>query len=118
MPLSEHEQRMLDEMERNLYGRDSDVHVAPAGGIPRPHYRAIILGSVIALAGLGIIIAAVVTHIIVLGVVGFAAILTGVILAGRPGSPQEYPQATRQTQRPTRSSFSERMAQKWDERDQ
>ncbi|MFZ4079554.1 MAG: DUF3040 domain-containing protein, partial [Microbacteriaceae bacterium] len=24
MPLSEHEKRLLDEMERNLYGRDAD----------------------------------------------------------------------------------------------
>ena len=118
MPLSEHEQRMLDEMERNLYGRDSDVHSAPAGGIPRPNYRAIAIGVVLALAGLGLILGGVMTHLVLLGVAGFAVVVAGVLLGTRPGKPEEYPTATRQGKRPSRPSFSERMADKWDQREQ
>lgn len=118
MPLSEHEQRMLDEMERNLYGRDSDVHAAPAGGIPRPNYRAIAVGVVLGLIGLGLILGGVMSHLIVLGIAGFAVLMAGVLLGTRPGKPEEFPSATRQGKRPSRPSFSERMADKWDQREQ
>lgn len=118
MPLSEHEQRMLDEMERNLYGRDSDVHAAPVGGIPRPNYRAIVVGIILGFSGLGLVLGGVISHLIILGVVGFAVVVAGVLVGTRPGKPQEYPGATRQTKRPSRPSFSERMADKWDQREQ
>jgi len=49
MPLSEHEQRLLDEMERNLYGHDADVTSTAFVGMPRPNYRAIVLGVILAL---------------------------------------------------------------------
>jgi hypothetical protein len=112
---------MLDEMERNLYGRDSDVHAAPAGGIPRPNYRAIVIGVVLSLAGLGLILGGVMTHLVLLGVAGFAVVVAGVLLGTRPGKPEEYPTTTRQSKRPSRPSrpsFSERMADKWDQREQ
>lgn len=118
MPLSEHEQRMLDEMERNLYGRDSDVHAAPAGGIPRPNYRAMVIGVVVALAGMALILGGVMSHLVVLGVAGFAVVVAGVLIGTRPGKPEEYPSAARQAKRPPRPSFSERMADKWDQREQ
>ena len=118
MPLSEHEQRMLDEMERNLYGRDSDVHAAPAGGMPRPNYRAILVGVILSLSGLGLILGGVMSHVIVLGVAGFAVVVAGVLVGTRPGKPEEYPNATRQTKRPARPSFAQRMAEKWDQREQ
>ena len=118
MPLSEHEQRMLDEMERNLYGRDSDVHAAPAGGMPRPNYRAIASGVVLSVVGIAMILGGVMSHLIALGVVGFAVVVAGVLVGTRPGKPEEFPHATRQTRRPARPSFSERMADKWDQREQ
>lgn len=118
MPLSEHEQRMLDEMERNLYGRDSDVHAAPAGGMSRPNYRAILVGVILGLSGLGLILGGVMSHVIVLGVAGFAVVVAGVLVGTRPGKPEEYPNATRQTKRPARPSFAQRMAEKWDQREQ
>ena len=70
MPLSEHEQRLLDEMERNLYGRDADVVSASGAGL-RPNYRALTLGSVLAVVGVGVMVTAVMMQIIVLGVIGF-----------------------------------------------
>ena len=54
MPLSEQEQRLLEEMERNLYRNDADF-VAAVGGVRgrRPNYRAIVLGVLLAVAGVG-----------------------------------------------------------------
>ena len=48
MPLSEHEQRLLEEMERSLYNNDADfvATVSPRGA--RPNYRRIALGALIA----------------------------------------------------------------------
>lgn len=116
MPLSEHEQRLLDEMERNLYGREADVVSTTLSGMPRPNYRAIVLGVVVALAGLGAILSGVIANIVLLGVAGFAIMFTGVMIAARPGQPREaIPEAQ---QKKATSSFMKRMEQRWDERDQ
>lgn len=118
MPLSEHEQRMLDEMERNLYGRDSDVHATPTGGLPRPHYPAIFLGVVLGLSGLAMILAGVMTHLIVLGIAGFVVVMAGVLIGTRPGKPREVSPDARSSRGSSRSSFAQRMAEKWDQREQ
>jgi predicted lipid-binding transport protein (Tim44 family) len=118
MPLSEHEQRLLDEMERNLYGHDADVTSTAFVGMPRPNYRAIILGVVIALAGLGGLIAGVMVQNVLIGIAGFAAMFAGVLVASKPGAPA--PAATTSstsTKKSSGSSFIKRMEQRWDERD-
>ena len=114
MPLSEHEQRLLDEMERNLYGRDADVTSTAFVGMPRPNYRAIVLGVLIVLAGLGGLLAGVMTHMILIGIAGFVVMFVGVLVASKPGAPAE---AADKKPRSTGSSFMQRMEQRWDERD-
>ena len=119
MPLSEHEQRLLDEMERNLYGRDADV-VSPRGAGIRPNYRALTLGIVLAAAGIGVMVAAVMMQFILLGVVGFVVTFVGALIASRPASGSNAGSgSTTQSAKPAaarRSSFMDRMQQKWDER--
>jgi hypothetical protein len=117
MPLSEHEQRLLDEMERNLYGTDSDVHSAPLGGMPRPNYRAIVLGAVVVVAGLGALLGGVVSHLIVVGIAGFAVMFAGVLIATRPGVPLEFPPASGRTSPRSKPSFMQRMEARWEQRD-
>ena len=53
MPLSEQEQRLLDEMERHLMSNDTDVVTAPSRALS---YRNIVLGSILVLAGLGALV--------------------------------------------------------------
>ena len=117
MPLSEHEQRLLDEMERNLYGRDADV-VSTSGGGLRPNYRALTIGIVVAVVGIGVMVSAVMSQIIVLGILGFIVTFAGALIAARPGrSAGDAPTPGSPTSpRAGRSSFMERMQQKWDER--
>jgi len=119
MPLSEHEQRLLDEMERNLYGRDADV-VSPRGTGIRPNYRALTLGVVLAAAGIGVMVAAVMMQFIVLGVIGFVVTFVGALIASRPATgPGAGTGSKAQPSKPSasrRSSFMDRMQQKWDER--
>lgn len=114
MPLSEHEQRLLDEMERNLYGHDADVVSTTLSAMPRPNYRAIVIGVIVALAGLGALVAGVMMQMVIVGIVGFIAMFFGVLIASRPGQPREAAPATERKK--STSSFMQRMEQKWDER--
>ncbi len=86
MPLSEQEQRLLEEMERNLYRNDADF-VHAVGGVRgrRPNYRAIVLGVLLAVAGVGGLIAGVALNILIIGIVGFALMFAGVLIAITPG---------------------------------
>ena len=51
MPLSEHEQRLLEEMERSLYQNDADFVAKVGGRRGKPAYRTIVLGILLAIVG-------------------------------------------------------------------
>jgi len=85
MPLSEQEQRLLEEMERSLYHNDADF-VATVGATKlRPSYRSIALGVLLVVAGIALLIAGVALHQLWLGIVGFIVMFGGVLLAITPG---------------------------------
>jgi len=125
MPLSEQEQRLLDEMERHLLHNDADIVSAPSGDRTLS-YRNLVYGAVLLLVGVGALVAGVALGgtlgpvvSIVIGVIGFAAMLVGVILAAtpvrrtgptvvRPGSSAKPPQNS--------ASFMDRMNDRWDRR--
>ncbi len=119
MPLSEQEQRLLDEMERHLMRNDADV-VAPSEGRPLS-YRNIVYGAVLALVGIGGLIVGVSTSLVVVGVIAFLVMLGGVILAVTPAkgaspmprtaTPGAPPSSTRAGQ-----TFMDRMSDRWDRR--
>lgn len=82
MPLSEHEQRLLEQMERALYAEDPKF----ASSLQRPTFRGaskgrLTIGVLVLLAGLGLLITGVAVKLEPLGVVGFIAMLAGVVLA-------------------------------------
>ncbi|GAA4286796.1 DUF3040 domain-containing protein [Georgenia daeguensis] len=80
MPLSEYEQRMLQQMEQQL--RSDDPRLANTlADRPRPNVRRLSLGILLFLLGLGGLIGGVATGYIWLGVLGFVAMLGGVLLA-------------------------------------
>lgn len=125
MPLSEQEQRLLDEMERHLMQNDADVVSAPAG--PQVlSYRNLIIGALVVLGGLGAVIAGIAlwrTSLplgLALGVVGFAAMLGGVILAltpvkGTMPAPRQSGSGKARGSRQT-TSFMDRMNERWERR--
>ena len=81
MPLSEHEQRLLEQMERALYAEDPKFATAlrSNSGIRGSRGRAA-LGVVAFLAGIGLLMTGAVTMIIALGVLGFVVMLVGALL--------------------------------------
>ena len=63
MPLSEHEQRQLEQIEQALYREDPKFGRLVRSSDPRVHYkRKLVQASVGVLAGAGAIVAGVVTH--------------------------------------------------------
>ena len=85
MPLSEQEQRLLEEMERSLYHNDADFVAGGAGHRGRPTYSMVVVGVLLAIVGLAGMITGVVIRQPAVGVIGFIAMFTGVLLALTPG---------------------------------
>jgi hypothetical protein len=118
MPLSEQEQRLLDEMERHLMRNDADVVSAPRDGRTLS-YRNIVYGTILVLLGLGGLIIGVSTDLVVVGVIAFIVMLGGVVLAVTPTpGPGRLPLDPEKpaTQRSGSSSFMDRMNDRWDRR--
>jgi hypothetical protein len=88
MPLSEHEQRLLDEMERSLYQNEADVLSTAGMGRRAPNYTAIASGVVLGAIGLGVMLTGVGMNITALGIIGFVVLFVGVMVAvAIPGKP-------------------------------
>jgi len=84
MPLSEQEQRLLEEMERSLYQNDADfvATVSPRRG--RPNYTIVVVGVLVAVLGIGLLVTGVIIQQPLVGVLGFAVMFVGVLLAVAP----------------------------------
>jgi len=84
MPLSEQEQRLLDEMERNLYQNDADFVATVGARRGRPNYRGIVLGVIIVVLGIAALIVGVALQLPPVGVIGFIVMFAGVLVAITP----------------------------------
>lgn len=86
MPLSEHEQRLLDQMEQALYDDDPKFVSRLAEDPARTHTRKrMIIGGAVVLAGLALIVLGVASQLIWLGGIGFAVMVAGGGYALTPG---------------------------------
>ncbi len=113
MALSEHEQRLLDEMERNLLQHDTDV-VAPGSARGSLRYGWLALGILVAIVGLGLVILGMVFQLPIVGVAGFAVMIVGVLLASRRGRTHETPDAPNGGK--ARPSFMSTLEDRWEHR--
>ena len=123
MPLSEHEQRLLDEMERNLYQNDADF-VAHISHAPRRRsaYRSVVLGVLVAVVGVAALITGVFLQQPVIGILGFLVMFAGVLLAISPGRRRGEPATftegggTAPKRAKGSSDFMDRLGERWDKR--
>lgn len=99
MPLSEQEQRLLDEMERNLYRADAD-DVATVGPRGRASYTAIALGIVAGVVGLVVLVVGVVVRQPLVGVGGFVVMFAGALFAFAPPRRLTVPRDAGDARRP------------------
>ena len=84
MPLSEHEQKMLDEMERQLFADDPRLARAFAPKAPprrNGNGRRILIGLGAVVIGLGVLVLAVSLPAVWLGVIAFIGMLAGAVYA-------------------------------------
>lgn len=121
MPLSEQEQRLLDEMERSLYQNDADFVGSTGTGRGRTNYRFVAIGVLIAVVGIGVLITGVVVRQPLVGILGFAIMFVGVLLAVAPpksGSTSTAgPSSSRGGRsRESRSGFMDSLQDRWDRR--
>ncbi|QIM16380.1 DUF3040 domain-containing protein [Leucobacter insecticola] len=121
MALSEHEQRLLDEMERGFYRSEADVLQTTSSSRRRVNYRTLVLGIIVAVVGVGVLIGGVAAQLLWLGLIGFAVMLGGVMLMMARGSEPELTaehiaEGGKSPRKETRETLSERAERRWDER--
>ncbi|GII88696.1 membrane protein [Sphaerisporangium siamense] len=123
MPLSEHEQRLLDQIEQALYSEDPKWANTVRISDPRNHYkRRLVKASIGFVLGVVLLMVGVVAPIIPLGVGGFVVMLAACLWGlsswkrmngfggdaraqGGPGRPER--------RRGSRQGFMERMEERW-----
>jgi hypothetical protein len=122
MPLSEQEQRLLEEMERSLYHNDADfvATVAPRRG--KPNYTVLVVGILVGVLGIATLVAGVVIPQPLVGILGFAVMFAGVLIAVAPpkhSTPSQPPvpgNRRPKTGSTSGSSFMQNMNDRWDKR--
>ena len=116
MPLSEQEQRLLEEMERSLYQNDADF-VAPVGR-GRTNFTFVAVGVLVAVVGIAVLVTGVVVRQPLAGILGFVVMFGGVLLAATPRKSGSA--STTQDPRRARAggsrSFMENLEDRWDRR--
>jgi hypothetical protein len=80
MGLSEREQKVLEELERGLYAEDAKFATKVSAG-PSNSAARIVGGALLAVVGLSVLVFAVISQLTIFGVVGFALMLAGVLVA-------------------------------------
>jgi hypothetical protein len=125
MPLSEHEQRLLDEIEQALYAEDPKFVSAVRSARSRSRTRrSIVICALGVLAGLGLVLVGLLTKLVVLSVVGFVLIVAacGYLVQTLHGHtltpvPTQHPrqQSKAPRQAGLRSRMEERLRRRFDE---
>ncbi|GAA2263644.1 membrane protein [Streptomyces ruber] len=125
MPLSEHEQRMLEQMERALYAEDPKFATALEGSGLRTYTRRRVYQAVAGfLVGIALLMAGMVAQQIWVSVVGFLVMLgcavlavTGWRKAPKPGEqPSGVPGGGSRNSPRQRRSMMDRIEQRWQRR--
>lgn len=135
MPLSENEQRMLEQMERALYAEDPKFATALEGSELRTYTRKRVYQAVAGfLVGIALLMAGMVAQQIWISVVGFLVMLGCAVLAvtgwrkapksgeeqsggGSAGAAPSSPAGTRQRRQPRqRRSVMNRIEERWQRR--
>lgn len=115
MALSEYEQQQLAEMERRLYASEADSVQTTPTSTGMPTYRAIVIGALAIIVGIALLVAGAASGQIWLGLLGFVAMLGGVLFIVDPRNRVKINDKSPQA-RTKRTSLAERAERRWDER--
>lgn len=120
MPLSEHEQRLLDQIEQALYAEDPKFASAVRSARTRSRgRRSLVFGVAGVAAGLGLVLVGLVANVIVLSVIGFVLVVAASAFAAqvlRHRLPSvEVDQARSSRPAGLRSRMEDRLRRRFDE---
>ncbi|CAN5493150.1 DUF3040 domain-containing protein [soil metagenome] len=117
MPLSEQEQRLLDEMERSLYHNDADDVTTVGARRGRPNYTAVVLGVLTGAIGLILLVVGVIIRQPIVGIIGFAIMFAGTLVAIAPPRRLTLPSGG-QNAAPAkpRTGFMDSLNERWERR--
>jgi hypothetical protein len=101
MGLSEREQRVLEELERGLYADDAKFATKVSNG-PSNSAAKVVGGALLGVVGISVLVFAVISQVTLFGVVGFALMLGGVLIATSSNGRVDKPKVTKRggTSRP------------------
>ncbi len=116
MELSDREKRLLDEMEAALLTEDPRLVSALSAGPASPNRKRIMIGGGLVLLGLVTLFGGLVSKVTPIGILGFLIALSGVISAISSVTPSIGKKAPKKSR--SRSSISDRMEKRWDNRGQ
>lgn len=118
MPLSEHEQQLLAQLEKQLHADDPRFVTSMGSRAVRgTSTRNIVLGIVIAVVGLLVLLGGVVIKSVLLGVLGFVVMGAGVYVAtARSGKPGAAGRSASGGGPRRTSPFLQNLEQRWDQR--
>ncbi|MBF4619431.1 DUF3040 domain-containing protein [Clavibacter sp. VKM Ac-2873] len=125
MPLSEQEQRLLEEMERSLYHNDADFVATVSGRRSRPNYTMVVVGVLVIVLGIAALAAGVITKLAIIGILGFAIMIVGALLIFSPRDAAAGASSSSAPRAPGRgagkrpassSSFMDRINERWEKR--
>jgi hypothetical protein len=143
VPLSEHEQHLLEQMEQALYAEDPKFASQMQGSAARARLRrSLAIGAVGVIAGLGLVFLGVATGSVWWGAIGFALMVGGVVYAirpasapkatlgavakdgsvrthtptGRPGKSRQAGKGPGKGSKATKQGFMRRLEERWDRR--
>ena len=116
MPLSEQEQRLLDEMERSLYHNDADDVTTVGARRGRPNYTAVALGVLAGAVGLILLVVGVSIRQPLVGILGFAIMFSGALIAIAPPRRLTLVGSGRRAPTAKRPSFMDSLNERWERR--
>jgi hypothetical protein len=119
MPLSEQEQRLLEEMERSLYQNDADFVATVSSRRGKPNYTVLLIGVLISILGLAALLTGVIVHQPIVGVLGFVIMFGGVLLTVAPPRRSGLPSAPvppKAKGKASSRSFMDNLNDRWDKR--
>jgi Flp pilus assembly protein TadB len=117
MPLSEHEQKLLEQLEKQLH-EDDPKFASSMGSVPGRSWstRHLVIGVLATLAGVLLLLVGVSMQNVFVGVLGFVVMGAGVYFATMRSSAVRKAKAGGRKQGKPRSSFMSNLEQRWDER--
>jgi hypothetical protein len=117
VPLSEHEQRLLEQMERALSADDPKFASALRGADLRSHYRRRAMKGVVGFTlGIVLLMTGVISQKIYIGVIGFVVMLAAALFAlsswkRMPGEGEVVADPVAKTKQ--RAKFMDRVEERW-----